>query len=703
MLAKESGVVSAKRAAKRSHSRLALTIKSFAGNRDGNILFLFAFMATVLFFFAGGAVDFTRWNAVRADMVESMDAASLALAQLNATNPDLTDAELKDYGRKFFEANFNYENSLEPGWNIEFGLDNNAVIITCITGKIKTYLLGVAGIKDLDIDNCVEITKKGSGRVELALVLDVTGSMNSSISGKKKIDSLKDAVDIMLDVMYGDDATSENLKIGVVPFNANVNPGGASSWSSNWADTGANAYYHGRRFFHVDESGNVDMTKKVNHFTLYDTTPGANWQGCVEARPYPLDELDIAPGGTLSTADLNAYMSIPTDYDGSSNPQDSRNYDAFDDAPSYKLSVSDLTNPDNFRWVPIFLPDTVDCNNGHDCEGDSDYNGESGTTSYGAPWQYYYFDEPDLDDSHSSGRTIEESGYSFGNNHYYFVNDSNYTDSTKGEQFDKYATTVHYFREVLQGHITDPDFVDFLDELSVETSPLSSGNYGYGRQEYLLRMAYVGWWDPATSTYKGKYDTPNSSYIRSEVDCPPPILPLTNVRQTVEDHVDALYPNGTTDIAHGAAWGWRILSPTAPFTEGIGPGDTDYEKWQKAIVIMTDGENVVNSRNNTHWGSEPGQYGFASEERMGSGVDAAYKMRNELDEKLLRVCHRMKAEGYLIYTIMFGLNSSSTEKVFKACATRPISPYFQDAPDGDALEDAFGEIAADLVNLHISK
>ena len=245
--------------------------------------------------------------------------------------------------------------------------------------------------------------------------------------------------------------------------------------------------------------------------------------------------------------------------------------------------------------------------------------------------------------------------------------------------------------------------MDFLDELSVETSPLSSGNYGYGRQEYLLRMAYVGWWDPATSTYKGKYDTPNSSYIRSEVDCPPPILPLTNVRQTVEDHVDALYPNGTTDIAHGAAWGWRILSPTAPFTEGIGPGDTDYEKWQKAIVIMTDGENVVNSRNNTHWGSEPGQYGFASEERMGSGVDAAYKMRNELDEKLLRVCHRMKAEGYLIYTIMFGLNSSSTEKVFKACATRPISPYFQDAPDGDALEDAFGEIAADLVNLHISK
>jgi len=155
---------------KRKARRLKPLIKSFARNRDGNIVFLFAFMATVLFFFAGGAVDYSRWNAVRADMVESMDAASLALAQLSASDPTLTKAELKEYGRKFFEANFNYENALEPGWNIEFGLDNNALIITCITGNIKTYLLGVAGIHDLDIGKCVEITKKGSGRVELALI-----------------------------------------------------------------------------------------------------------------------------------------------------------------------------------------------------------------------------------------------------------------------------------------------------------------------------------------------------------------------------------------------------------------------------------------------------------------------------------------------------------------------------------------------------
>ncbi len=699
MLVKDTGVVGKEKSATRLPFKLAPTIKSFAGNRDGNILFLFAFMATALFLFAGGAVDYTRWNAVRADMIESMDAASLALAQLNATDPDLTDAELKEYGRKFFEANFNYEHTLEPGWTIDFGLDNNAVIITCITGKIETYLLGVAGIQDLDIGKCVEITKKGSGRVELALVLDVTGSMGDPASGddEDKIERLKDAVETMLDVMYGDDATSENLKIGVVPFNANINAGGSTGWNSAWADTGANAYYHGRRFFHVDAAGNVDMNTKVNHFTLYNSTPGMSWQGCVEARPYPLDELDVPPGGSFSSSDLTAYTDNPSEFSGSSNPQETKIYDAFDDAPDYTLDVSALTDSDNFNWVPVFLPDEVDCNNGEDCESDSSYSGQSGTTSYGTPWYGYYFDDPDDDDGHPSGE-IQETSY----NNYYFVNDNNYTHAGNA-QFDKYAKTVHYFREVLKGNITDSAFVDFLTERSVTTSPLDSTNHGAARQEWLLRMSYVGWWDTPTSTYKGKYDTPNSSYLNAEMDCPPPILPLTNVRQTVEDHVDALYPNGNTDIAHGAAWGWRVLSKEAPFTEGIGPGDPDYEKWQKAVVIMTDGEQVVGSDNKTHWGSTQGQYGFAIEERMGDGIDTSSKMRNELDDKLLRICHRMKAEGYLVYTIMFGLDSTSTANVFKACATRPIAPYFHDAADGDDLEEAFGEIAADLVNLHISK
>ncbi len=44
-----------------------------------------------------------------------------------------------------------------------------------------------------------------------------------------------------------------------------------------------------------------------------------------------------------------------------------------------------------------------------------------------------------------------------------------------------------------------------------------------------------------------------------------------------------------TSIGEGAAWGWRTLSPGAPFTEGRPYGA---EENQKVLVLMTDGQNT---------------------------------------------------------------------------------------------------------------
>ncbi len=667
--------------------------RRFLCNRDGNIAMIFAFMSTMLFLFVGGAVDYSRWNAVRADMVESMDAASLAVAQLAVSDPSLTDAELIDYGKRFFTENFQYETAVDS-LNIDFDLADQAVIATCVQGTLDTYLLRVAGIANLDVDNCVEITRKGSGRVELALVLDVTGSMNSSISGTRKIDSLKAAVTEMLDVMYGSDATSENLKLGVVPFNSYVNAGGAISWSDAWSDTNAQAYYHGARFFHVDENGVIDMNTKVNHFNLYDSVSGVEWAGCVEARPYPLDELDVPTNGSVTSSELSNAMAIPPAYSGGATPEDNRNYDAFNDAPSFALSTSVLTDTSNLLWVPVFHPDEPDCNNKDDCDN-GDYS-ESGTVN-GINWSGYWFDDPDDDNNHPSGN-INESAYP----NRYFINDYYYLNYNQGTRFEKYVTVVDYFRKVINpnGPLDDPAFEAFMEGFGVDTS----SSQGYGKQEYIFRNAYAGWWNPATETYDYKYDlTPNLSSGRGpNHKCSDPILPLTNVRADIENHVNGLTPDGYTNSANGAMWGWRLLSPEPPFTEGIGEGDPDYDDWQKAVVLMTDGENTIEN-DSTHWDSGPGANGYAIESRMGANMTSRSAMRDEIDNKLLRICHRMKQEGYLVYTIMFGLDSAATEQVFKACATEPNAPYFYDADDGADLEEAFGDIAADLVDLHVSR
>jgi len=687
-------------------------LRRFRRNEDGNIAILFMFMSTALFFFVGGAVDYSRWNAIRADMIESMDAAGLAMARLAQKDPDITDAELEAYGVSFFNENFNFEDEIEkvadsggglPDSIIDFDLSNQALVGACVTGRLKTHLLGAVGIRYFDIDNCVEITKKGSGRVELALVLDATGSMNQDLDGnntstdeERKIYHLRQAVKTMLDVMFDDEATSDNLKMGVVPFNAFVNPGGAASWDSSWGDLNAEAHYHGARFFHVDETGAIDLDTKVNHYALFDSVPGVDWAGCVEARPYPLDELDVGVGATIASNVITDALVTPSQYVSATTPEGIRMREAFDDAPSIALTTTQLTDSDNFRWVPMFYGDEPDCNNSDDCEN-GDYT-ESGTTVHGTPWVGYYFDDPDDDANHSSG-SIREDNY----NNRYFIDDRQFTNYTKSPQFDNYAMHVDYFRNVLDGTVTDEPFIDMLTRIGVDTA-LNKRSHARGRQEYIFRQAYVGWWDPVTGAYDYRYDlSPSVTSSRGpNRNCPTEILPLTNVRSAIETHVDSLNPNGFTNSAHGAVWGWRILSPEAPFTEAVGPSDTDFNEWQKAVVIMTDGENTIENRN-THWDSGQGANGYAIESRMGVNMTNRGDMRDEIDNKLLRVCHRMKSEGYIVYTIMFGLDSTSTERVFKACATEPRAPYFQDAATGDDLNDAFGDIAADLVDLHISK
>lgn len=654
-------------------------------------------MSTVLFLFVGGAVDYTRWNVVRADMIESMDAASLAVAQLAAADDTLTPTQLEAYGDAFFRENFDYEEQLITGWDINFNLADSAVISTCITGQISTFLLGVAGITELDIDKCVEIIPQGSGRIELALVLDVTGSMSwNDSNGQNKLNSLRTAVTALLDVLFEGNATSDNIRVGVVPFNRHVNPGVSSGWTDSWGDLNGVAAYNGARFFHVDENGVVDATRKVNHYDLFSSDPDRSWDGCVESRPYPLDELDTEPGVAISTSIINTAMQTPS----SADEPDPLVRAAFNSMPNInsEFSVSDLAAADNSRFVPVFLADEPDCNNSDDCDN-GDYN-ESGTVN-GVAWNGFWFDDPDDDNILTS---VQENSYPNRN----YISDHRFTNHDQGTPFNKYVPIVSHFREVNRGNITDTPFLDWMTKQGVQ--PVN----GYGTQEYIMRTGYVGWWDPATQTYKYRYDLPKGSNSRGPNDsvCPEAIVPLTNVRDDIDGAssgiMGRLVATGTTNIPAGAVWGWRTVSPDAPFTEAIGPGETGpgstvYEDWQKAVVIMTDGENVFSGRN-THWGSTISSFGYEIEERMGDGVDQSNEMENEADDKILRICSRMKEDNVLVYAIVFDVNAGSTiENIFKSCATEPTAPYFFNAPDGDELETAFGRIADDLVKLHISK
>ena len=69
-----------------------------------------------------------------------------------------------------------------------------------------------------------------------------------------------------------------------------------------------------------------------------------------------------------------------------------------------------------------------------------------------------------------------------------------------------------------------------------------------------------------------------------------PIVALTDSRASIEAGIDAMVARGNTNLPEGLMWGWRVVSPGLPYTEG--KSFTDKE-WRKVVVFMTDGDNDV--------------------------------------------------------------------------------------------------------------
>ena len=74
-----------------------------------------------------------------------------------------------------------------------------------------------------------------------------------------------------------------------------------------------------------------------------------------------------------------------------------------------------------------------------------------------------------------------------------------------------------------------------------------------------------------------------------------PMLPLSTNKTTIKNAINAMVAQGATGVGEGAAWGWRALSPGAPFTEGR-PYSTKNN--QKFLVLMTDGQNTYYPNSN---------------------------------------------------------------------------------------------------------
>lgn len=161
--------------------------------------------------------------------------------------------------------------------------------------------------------------------------------------------------------------------------------------------------------------------------------------------------------------------------------------------------------------------------------------------------------------------------------------------------------------------------------------------------------------------------TPNTTRGPNQA-CPQPLTPLTNNRATLEADIAQMTPwsgNGTM-VNLGAIWGWRVLSPSPPFTEGRPYDDEDYNK---VLVILTDGVNIFSSVSSRCTGTNPKYnsqytgYGYASEGRLGTTSRTTAQSR--LNQRLADTCENIKATGITVYTIVFQLSDTATLNLFR--------------------------------------
>lgn len=249
------------------------TVADFARCHGGNYAIIFALSLVPTIGLVGAAIDYSRAAQMRERLQVATDAASLAVNKMIGI---MSDEEIRDYARDMLNANLAGLEGVNLD-SIEVVEEDNMVTIGAST-SLDTSMLGILGIDEIDVSVEAQ-TVYGTGRFEVALVLDNSGSMSGS-----RITNLRNAATELVETMFDEADDGETVRIGVVPFAASVNVG-PHLRNAEWIDgDGVSSTHH----------ENFD-TDSVTRFDLYDAMDDVSWGGCVEARPYPLDVTDVAP------------------------------------------------------------------------------------------------------------------------------------------------------------------------------------------------------------------------------------------------------------------------------------------------------------------------------------------------------------------------------------------------------------------------
>ncbi|MEM7429984.1 MAG: pilus assembly protein TadG-related protein [Pseudomonadota bacterium] len=162
-----------------------------------------------------------------------------------------------------------------------------------------------------------------------------------------------------------------------------------------------------------------------------------------------------------------------------------------------------------------------------------------------------------------------------------------------------------------------------------------------------------------------------NGYVRNSLY----VQPLTSNTEAIQSQLDEMTPYAWTNIALGMAFGWHMLSPNSPYTEGTSYSD---KETLKAIVLLTDGAQTAYS-----WGPNGRQTQRNGERNLETMCSNIKALNDDPDEP-----------NFIIITVAFDLDDPDTVNRLRGCASS--DEFFYEADDNAQLSAAFEGITKQL-------
>ncbi len=196
-------------------------LSSFRNDDRGTIAVIFALSIMVLLGITGLAVDASRAYSASMRVSSVLDSAALAGAKL-FENEASSDAQIIAASQAYFQLHA--VRNVGPGLK----LTNFKTTIDRSINKVKTEVdvglsatfANVMGFSGFNFHRTADVVMNMQ-KMEIALVLDITGSMNDN----GKLAGMKTAASDMVDQLMLNSTSENAVRVAVAPFSASVNAG----------------------------------------------------------------------------------------------------------------------------------------------------------------------------------------------------------------------------------------------------------------------------------------------------------------------------------------------------------------------------------------------------------------------------------------------------------------------------------------------